>query len=55
VPVKVRRSLQIEFVEHMDDVLEKALLVKSGEKLFREGTVISPVAEVSGGPENIAH
>ncbi len=36
VPQKIRNSLNIEFVSHVDDVLKKALLIKEGEELFKE-------------------
>ena len=35
VPVKIRKSLTIDVVNHMDEVLTHALLVKDGEKLFK--------------------
>ncbi len=36
VPQKIRNSLIIDLVEHMDEVLEKALIVKEGEELFKD-------------------
>jgi len=36
VPLKVRKSLTIEPVDHMDQVLEKALVVKEGESVFKD-------------------
>jgi len=35
VPQKIRNSLNVEFVDHVDDVLRKALLIKEGEELFK--------------------
>ncbi|NOQ47512.1 MAG: endopeptidase La [Desulfobulbaceae bacterium] len=35
VPLKIRNSLTIELVEDMDEVLQKALIVKEGEELFK--------------------
>ncbi len=36
VPQKIRNSLTIELVEDMDEVLQKALIVKEGEELFKD-------------------
>ncbi|HDK44462.1 MAG TPA: endopeptidase La, partial [Desulfobacteraceae bacterium] len=36
VPQKIRKSLTIDLVEHMDEVLEKALIVGEGEELFKD-------------------
>ncbi|MEN8200915.1 MAG: endopeptidase La, partial [Thermodesulfobacteriota bacterium] len=36
VPAKIRRSLTIHCMENVDDVLEKALVVKEGETLFKD-------------------
>lgn len=36
IPPKVLKSLKIELVEHMDEVLLKALVVKEGEELFKK-------------------
>ncbi|NOX79612.1 MAG: endopeptidase La, partial [Deltaproteobacteria bacterium] len=36
VPQKIRKSLTIDLVEHMDEVLEKALIVREGEELFKD-------------------
>jgi ATP-dependent Lon protease len=35
VPVKIRKSLKIDVVNHMDEVLTHALMVKEGDKLFK--------------------
>ncbi len=35
VPVKIRKSLEICVVNHMDEVLEKALVAKEGVELFK--------------------
>lgn len=35
VPVKIRKSLTIDVVNHMDEVLTHALLVKEGQTLFK--------------------
>ncbi len=36
VPQKIRNSLQIELVEHVDEVWQKALIVRPGEDLFKD-------------------
>ena len=35
VPIKIRKKLTIELVEHMDEVLQYALVMKEGESLFK--------------------
>jgi ATP-dependent Lon protease len=37
IPANIRRSLQIELVEHVDDVLERALALKDPDSFLREG------------------
>ncbi len=54
VPAKIRNSLNIELVEHMDEVLGKALVLKEGESLFREVPVeLGPDLAVMA--PNVAH
>ena len=36
VPAKIRNSLDIELVDHVDDVLTRALIVRDGEELFKD-------------------
>ncbi len=36
VPLKIRNSLAIELMDDMDEVLQKALIVKEGETLFKD-------------------
>ncbi|BCO08810.1 Lon protease [Desulfolithobacter dissulfuricans] len=36
VPQKIRNSLTIELVSHVDEVLQKALILKEGEELFQD-------------------
>jgi len=36
VPAKIRKSLRIELVEDVDEVLQRALIVKEGESLFKD-------------------
>jgi len=47
VPQKIRNSLDIELVEHMDEVLQKALLLKEGEELFKEVPIESIFADIT--------
>ncbi len=35
VPVKIRKSLTIDFVEHMDEVLEHSIVTQEGESIFK--------------------
>ncbi len=35
VPINIKKSLKITLVEHMDEVLEQAIIVKDGETLFK--------------------
>ncbi|WP_092222008.1 endopeptidase La [Desulforhopalus singaporensis] len=35
VPVRIRKSLTIDVVEHMDEVLDRALALKKGKSIFR--------------------
>jgi len=39
IPADVQRQLQIETVEHMDEVLTHALILSDGEKLFNESDI----------------
>ncbi len=36
VPMKIRKSLTIELVDDVDEVLQKALIVKEGETIFKD-------------------
>ncbi len=36
VPMKIRKSLKIELVDDVDEVLQKALIVKEGETIFKD-------------------
>jgi len=35
VPLKIRKKLTIDLVEHMDEVLRHAIVMKEGESLFK--------------------
>jgi ATP-dependent Lon protease len=43
VPAKIRKSLSITLVEHMDDVLEHAIIMKEGETVLKaiDGSAVS--------------
>ncbi|MCB2183146.1 MAG: endopeptidase La [Desulfobulbaceae bacterium] len=47
IPAKVLRRIDIELVEHMDDVLERALAVKDGESVFKEDVTDSFCPELA--------
>ncbi len=47
VPKNVRGSLEIILVEHVDEVLSRALLLRDGEELFREITLEAIYHDVS--------
>jgi ATP-dependent Lon protease len=43
----VRNSLDIELVNHVDQVLIRALIVKKGEELFKDVPIESIFSDVS--------
>ncbi len=53
IPAKILKSLTIEFMDHMDEVLERALLLPEGEVLFKDVPLDSFRAEA--GAVNVAH
>ncbi len=55
VPANIRRSLDIHCVENVDDVLEKALILKEGEALFKEVTLDSVVGDYTVSSHNAPH
>ncbi|OGR07787.1 MAG: endopeptidase La [Deltaproteobacteria bacterium RIFOXYD12_FULL_50_9] len=55
IPLKIRKSLEIELVEHVDEVLEKALMVPEGERLFKEVPLGSLCGDLMSVVNNIAH
>ncbi len=54
VSQKVRRSLDIQLVDHMDEVLEKALVLKEGESLFSEVSMETYCPEIQITADNVA-
>ncbi len=55
VPVRVRKLLKIELVEHMDEVLRKALVLKEGASLFTEVPIESVSTDITLSAHNIPH
>ncbi|MCF6291026.1 MAG: endopeptidase La [Desulfobacterales bacterium] len=55
VPAKVRSSLVVELVDHMDQVLEKALVLKDDQQLFVDVPLGSICPEIIASTENVAH
>jgi len=53
IPAKILKSLNVEFMEHMDQVLERALVLPEGEELFKQVPIDSFCAEVV--VNNVAH
>ncbi len=52
VPAKILRSLTIELVDHVDDVLTKALVLEAGQTLFKDcaDPLFCPDIILHGGP-----
>jgi len=55
VPGKLRNSLCIELVEHMDEVLQKALVLKEDNTLFTDVPIESICDDISLSTSNTAH
>ncbi|HSQ86860.1 MAG TPA: endopeptidase La, partial [Desulfobacterales bacterium] len=55
VPVRVRKLLKVELVEHMDDVLRKALVLKEGSSLFTEVPLDSVSTDITASSHNVPH
>lgn len=55
VPVKIRKSLCVELVEHMDEVLNKALMQDGDKPLFTDVPMESICSDVSASAHNVAH
>jgi ATP-dependent Lon protease len=51
VPLKIRKSLSITLVDHMDDVLEHAIVLNDGENVLKTGRI----AHVAGGALGLDH
>ncbi|WP_136807906.1 endopeptidase La [Desulfosediminicola flagellatus] len=55
VPAKIRKSLSITLVEHMDNVLEHAIVLKEGETVLKPVVVPEVAAEAKELEHNSAH
>lgn len=47
VPLKVRKKLTITLVEHMDEVLENAIITEDGETLFKDVAISSIYEDIA--------
>jgi ATP-dependent Lon protease len=52
VPARIRKSLNIVLVEHMDDVLGHSVITEEGESLFKDVPISSVFTEISIGQHN---
>ncbi len=55
VPANIRRSLEIHCVDNVDEVLEKALILKEGEVLFKEVSLDAIVGDFTVSSHNAPH
>ncbi len=56
IPTKILKDLTVELVEHADEVLEKALVLKEGETLFKQVPLPPSAAEIAMlSDNNVAH
>ena len=55
VPANIRRSLEIHCLENVDEVLEKALILKEGEELFKDVSLESIVGDITVSSHNAPH
>ena len=55
VPMRVLKMLNIEMVEHMDEVLEKALVLEKDHTLFGEVPLDSVMPEITATVNNVPH
>ncbi|UCD65642.1 MAG: endopeptidase La [Deltaproteobacteria bacterium] len=55
VPMRVRKLLKIELVEHMDEVLQKALVLKEGASLFTDVPIESVSTDITASVHNVPH
>ncbi|THB78471.1 MAG: endopeptidase La [Desulfobulbaceae bacterium] len=52
VPARIRKKLTIKLVEHMDEVLDIALLVENGETVFKNAPINSVLEDISVSEHN---
>jgi ATP-dependent Lon protease len=55
VPANIRRSLEIHCVDNVDEVLEKALILKEGEVLFKDVPLETIVGDFTVSSHNAPH
>ncbi len=55
VPLKIRKSLVIHCMENVDEVLEKALVVKEGETLFKDASLSTVYGDFTVSSHNTPH
>ncbi len=55
VPLNIRRSLTIHCLENVDDVLEKALVLKQGKTLFKDVSLASVLGDLTVSSHNAPH
>ncbi|MGV1099272.1 endopeptidase La [Thiovibrio sp. JS02] len=55
IPAKILKDLTVELVEHVDEVLKKALVLKEGELLFRDIPIENLGVEGLLSAGNVAH
>lgn len=55
VPAKIRGRLTIDVVEHMDEVLEKALVLKEGDSVFTDVPLGSVYGDITVSTHNVSH
>jgi len=55
IPAKILKDLSVQLVEHVDEVLEKALVLKEGEQLFRDIPIENLGVEGLLSSSNVAH
>jgi ATP-dependent Lon protease len=55
VSMRVRKLLNIELVEHMDEVLLKALVLKEGTSLFTDVPIESVSTDITASVHNVPH
>ena len=55
VPATVKKSLTIDLVEHMDEVLDYALVLKEGETLFSNSTNGGVYDDINASTQNTQH
>ncbi|RZW17236.1 MAG: endopeptidase La, partial [Desulfobulbaceae bacterium] len=47
VPMKIRKKLTVTLVEHMDEVLEQAIILDEGETLFKDSAINAVYNEIT--------